>query len=117
FGLDGDVVDEDGGDEYPGDAEPSVDQAIGHRAGSHVHGHVEDAESDCNADGERVDRGEPGGSAADGKEIEESADRNGGCDGGEHRVAQGVEILMPDLMHGGGRETKENCTRNRGALE
>jgi hypothetical protein len=24
---------------------------------------------------------------------------------------------VPDLMHGGGRETKENCTWNRGALE
>ena len=39
----------------PGDAEPTVDQAIGHGAGGHVRRHVEDSESNGDADGEGVD--------------------------------------------------------------
>jgi len=63
LGLHGDVVDKDGGHQDPGNAEPSVDQAIGYRAGGHVQRHVEDSESDGHADGEQIDGDEPGGGA------------------------------------------------------
>ena len=81
-----DVVDEDCGDDNPGDTEPSEYHAVGDRAGHHVAGMRKTASATIDRRGEGVERGAPGGSAPDGQEVKERADRDGRGQRGEDRV-------------------------------
>ncbi len=96
---DGDVVDENRGHGDPGDAEPSVHQAVRDGSGDHVRGHAKDDQGNQNGGEESAHGGAPCSDAADGKEIDQDADRSRGGNRGEPGIAKRIEILEPDSVH------------------
>ena len=94
-GFDGDVVEEDGGDDDPDDFEKAVGGAVEEAADGHLCGHVEDQDGAENCGGGACDGAEVRADFEAGEQAEKYNDGQSGDKRGEPPVAEGIIDLIP----------------------
>lgn len=94
-GLDGDVVEEDGGDDDPYDFQEAVGRAVQKAAYGHLGGHVEDQDGAENRGCGAGDGTEMGADFEAGEQAEKNNDGQSGNERGEPPMSQGIIDLIP----------------------